>query len=105
MKDLYIEGICLVAVSGDCSKYGSRDTNERIEILDYHQDAVKELMVAQAKWLSIICFGDVNDARYEHEMLDEARNKLVDLGIFSNKYQHRTIWEVRNFNRVDGELQ
>ena len=103
MKDLYIKGICLVAVSGDCSKYGSSDTNERIEILDYHQDAVKELMVAQAKWLSIICFED--DARYEHEMLTEARNKLVDLGIFSNKYQQRTIWEVRIFNRIDGELQ
>ena len=104
MKDLYIEGICLVAVSGDCSKYGSRDTNERIEILDYHQDAVRDLMIAQAKWLSIICF-EGYDARDEHDMLTQARNKLLDLGIFSNKYQQRTIWEVRNFNRVDGELQ
>ena len=110
MKDLYVEGICLVAVSGDCSEEGFNDTNERIEILDYHKDAVKDLMVAQAKWMTAHCFVDMKftkdgDALPEYYALRKARNKLVDLGIFTNKWMCRTIWEVRNFNRVDGELQ
>jgi hypothetical protein len=58
-------------------------------------------MIAQADWLTEVCFADINNPTKElHDAMDNfyiAAEHLEMIGIFDNKYQRRTTWKLATY--------
>tara|TARA_Y100000310_G_scaffold73136_1_gene69294 strand:- start:404 stop:835 length:432 start_codon:yes stop_codon:yes gene_type:complete len=86
----------LVAVSGDCSAQGICSTAEVIPVNMKHKKIIKQFLMAKYEqdielryWKPKTEFNQ----KYLHNYY-KCFEKLKDVGIFDNKYQARTDWEL-----------
>ena len=51
----------LEAVSGDCSAGGLSDVGDKIYVEPKYKEIVQVFMIAQADWLTEVCFADLSN--------------------------------------------
>ena len=106
-----LEGLCLVAIEGDCSKYGMSDTTEVLTFDLEHEDLVRQFMRAQLENQLQSCFlgmkakksDDMYKGKAGHIIgnLYELAHAMVEAGVFPSKYHTRTTWELTFLDYVE----
>ena len=95
MKDKFY----LVAISGDVSAYGMGDVADVILVDKKHKKIITEFLIAQTKWRVEACYYNWKDKKDNplppaHDNYYNCVYKLWDIGIFNNKWQARSEWEL-----------
>jgi len=97
-----IEALGLIAVSGDCSDHGMSDSAELIFFKYEHLEYVNNYLKASQDY-SCYLMQEYKVGKKIKNQFDKDKTykasldtywKLRDLGIFTNKYQNRTSWEI-----------
>ena len=86
----------LVAVSGDCSAQGISNTAEVIPVDSKHNKIIKQFLMANCEQSIELRYWKPN-TELNPKYIDnyyKCFEKLKDVGIFNNKYQARTDWEL-----------
>ena len=86
----------LVAVSGDCSTQGISNTAEVIPVDSKHNKIIKQFLMAKCEQNIELRYWKPN-TELNPKYIDsyyKCFEKLKDVGIFNNKYQARTEWEL-----------
>ena len=97
-----LTGLCLVAVSGDCSKHGMGGPNNVLPIKDEHEAIVREYLRATLEWRMDCSFSDQHDREdYLLDNYDKASHALLNAGVFHHKYHMRTTWELAYLGEVE----
>ena len=90
--------VYLKAISGDCSPGAMSDEGDVILIDPIHKDIVMDFLDAQVKWDCEASFSntDLTTKLVQESLMNfyDKAHKLLDIGIFNNKYQLRTSWEI-----------
>ena len=95
-----LTGLCLVAISGDCSKYGMGGPNNVLPIKDEHEAIVREYLRATLEWYMDCSFNDQHDQDIFRNY-DKASHALLNAGVFRHKYHMRTTWELAYLDEVE----
>ena len=86
----------LVAVSGDCSAQGISNTAEVIPVDSKHNKIIKQFLMAKCEQNIELRYWkpktELNPKYIDNYY--KCFEKLKDVGIFNNKYQARTDWEL-----------
>ena len=96
MNHTYLE-----AISGDCGPNAMSKKADKIYIEPKYKEFVQLFMIAQADWLTEVCFADMKNLTKElgkaRENFYIAAHHLEMVGIFNNKNQRRTTWRLTNY--------
>ena len=86
----------LVAVSGDCSAQGISNTAEVIPVDSKHNKIIKQFLMAQQEQdIELRYWKPKTELNPKYiDNYYKCFEKLKDVGIFNNKYQARTDWEL-----------
>jgi hypothetical protein len=107
------DGLCLIALSGDCAKGGMGNANEVLPFRPEHNGLIKAFLEAQLAFDMHCAFG-----RYSPNGIDygspetqtisgnevAAGQALRDAGVFHHKYHLRTTWELAYMGEL-GEIE
>ena len=100
MNHTYLE-----AISGDCGTNAMSKKADKIYIEPKYKEFVQLFMIAQADWLTEVCFADMKNLTKElgkaRENFYIAADHLEMVGIFNNKWQFRTEWRLITEYEVD----
>jgi len=91
----------LVSTSGDYSRFGMGDSNSALSIPKKYYALVKRFLKAQLNWLINVDM-DISQAnrKYSLERYLDSCGKLMDAGIFKNKWHCRTVWALESENEL-----
>ena len=86
----------LVAVSGDCSAQGISNTAEVIPVDSKHNKIIKQFLMAKYEQdIELRYWKPKTELNPKYiDNYYKCFEKLKDVGIFNNKYQARTDWEL-----------
>jgi len=86
----------LVAVSGDCSAQGISNTAEVIPVDSKHNKIIKQFLMAKYEQdIELRYWKPKTELNPKYiDNYYKCFDKLKDVGIFNNKYQARTDWEL-----------
>ena len=104
------EGLCLIALSGDCAKGGMGNSNEVLPFRPEHNSLVKTFLKAQLAYDMHLALNRYSSngldfespktkTAYENEAA--AGRALIDAGVFHHKYHQRTTWELAYMDELN----
>ena len=97
-------GLCLIALSGDCANGGMGSANTVLPFRKEHHGMVKDLLEAQLAFHMYCAFSNDSgspEAQKKVVALFKSTNALRDAGVFHHKYHERTTWELTHMADLD----
>ena len=99
-----LEGLCLVAISGDCA---DNPNNDVLPFDNKHEALVREYLRADLEWtmLSMFKAGENLVSTTENQKIfddmQRTSHEMLEVGIFHHKYHKRTTWKLAFLDEVE----